>query len=333
MNIYPWQKQQWQRLLQQTQQSRLPHALLLQGPAGLGKCEFARIFAAHVLCESTSTEQVCGVCRSCQLFKSASHPDYYEVAPAEKSKSIKVDQIRELTQVLSKTAGRNGYQVVLLHPAEWMNRASANALLKTLEEPSGQVLILLVADQVAAIPATILSRCQRIVFSVPLLEQSVAWLTETLSIDRAAASILLKLSDGAPLQARTLGQEKCNELREIVLQMMWRLQQGEVSICEAASQCLKQDLAQVLQLIFMVAMDILRLSSRLPASALNNPDRQQQLQQLREKINVLLLADWLPQILLAKYRAESVAGINIQLLLEGVLLQWQKMGVKHCEAG
>ena len=146
-SIYPWQKKQWQQLTQQYEAGRLPYALLLDGIEGVGKADFALAFASFLLCESQTNKMACGQCKSCKMFEAASHPDFISVGLEEKAKNIKVAQVRSLCEALQKTAQYQGFQVVIINPADKMNRASANALLKTLEEPAGQVLIILITSQ------------------------------------------------------------------------------------------------------------------------------------------------------------------------------------------
>lgn len=150
-------------LLQQAfQQDRLSHAYLLSGIAGLGKTEFAKQFAQFLLCDTNNN---CGNCRSCKQMQANTHPDFIFIAPEEKNHSIKIDQIRELGEKLSRTAHHSGYQVVVISPADAMPVQAANALLKTLEEPTGKVIIFLVDNQKSILPATIMSRCQKIFFN------------------------------------------------------------------------------------------------------------------------------------------------------------------------
>lgn len=138
---------QFEQLKSAHAQQRLSHAYLLSGMGGLGKTAFAREFAHYLLGAELET-----------------HPDFIFIAPQEKSRAIKVDQIRELSDKLSRTAHKGGYQVVIISPADAMPTAAANALLKTLEEPQGQVVIFLIDDQAYFLPKTIASRCQKIIF-------------------------------------------------------------------------------------------------------------------------------------------------------------------------
>ena len=162
--ILPWQTSQWEQLQQYKNNNRLPHALLLVGPAGVGKTDFAKVFAQSLLCEG-KTNKPCGTCRHCSLLNANNHPDYFDIKPDETSRVIKIDQIRQLIEAVSKTAHVSDAQIVLVNPADMLNRNAANALLKTLEEPSGKIIIFLIDNQKSVLPATIMSRCQKIFFS------------------------------------------------------------------------------------------------------------------------------------------------------------------------
>lgn len=327
--LYPWQQSLWQFVLQQYQENRLPHALLFLGPVGLGKLEFAQHLAKMLLCEQSQL-QACEQCRGCQLFNAGSHPDFYSVTTEAKSKSIKIDQIRELTFSLSQTAARRGWQVVILHPAEAMNRASANALLKTLEEPSGKILLILLVDQLGTLPATLLSRCQRLKFSVPEMAMACHWLQTQTPLSSAEAQCLIQMSEGAPKRALQLVNSGYLQLRQQVIQSLSQLNQGQRLAIDVASEFLKLDLEMVLRIILSLAMDVLRLSLGLTEGSLENTDYQAPLRLFANKINVSYLANWLPELIFARTRLQRAAGINPQLLIEAILLQWQNLRAKLC---
>jgi DNA polymerase-3 subunit delta' len=107
------------------------------------------------------------------------HPDLARIVPIEDSKQLRIEQVRELAQELSLTSHQGGYKVGILSPAESMNRFAANALLKTLEEPPARTLLILVASQPSRLPATILSRCQKLKVRAPTRAESLEWLRET----------------------------------------------------------------------------------------------------------------------------------------------------------
>ncbi|MDO9151010.1 MAG: DNA polymerase III subunit delta' [Methylotenera sp.] len=191
-HIYPWQTQLWERLAHDSQ--RLPHALLLHGRAGIGKYDFARSFSQALLClNKMSNGGACKTCASCHWFNDESHPDFRLLSPEQEAESddavpskktkkktqISVAQIRDLSDFLSLSSHQSsGLRIVLIHPAETLNIASANALLKMLEEPAQGVIFILVAHQLQRLLPTIISRCQKINMPVPNESQALSWLEE-----------------------------------------------------------------------------------------------------------------------------------------------------------
>lgn len=165
----------WQYLLSRKNNNTLPHALLFVGEAAsTAKLTFAQKFAQLLLCERAGNE-ACSNCSSCHWFQAGTHPDYLLVQAETSGKIIKVDQIRELVEEFSKTSQCNGYQIAVIEPAEAMNIAAANALLKTLEEPLGKVIIILISEHPSLLPATIRSRCQQLIFEESKIEESAQY--------------------------------------------------------------------------------------------------------------------------------------------------------------
>lgn len=146
-DIYPWQQALWSQLGGRAQHA---HAYLLYGPAGIGKRALAEHWAAQLLCQRPAAAGACGECKACQLLAAGTHPDYFVLEPEEAEKPIRVDQVRDLVGFVVQTAQLGGRKVVLLEPAEAMNVNAANALLKSLEEPSGDTVLLLISHQPAA---------------------------------------------------------------------------------------------------------------------------------------------------------------------------------------
>jgi len=157
---------------------RLPHALLIHEAPGAGGEWLAGWAARLVLCANPG-ETPCERCASCQRVSQGQHPDLIFVRPLEASTQIRIEQVRELGAELALTAHQGGYKVGILSPADGMNRFAANALLKTLEEPPRGTLLILVASQPSRLPATILSRCQRVRVRAPERAEAVAWLEAT----------------------------------------------------------------------------------------------------------------------------------------------------------
>jgi len=154
---------------------RLAAALLIHEARGAGGDALALWTAQLVLC-TQARRAPCGVCLACRRVEGAQHPDLARLAPIEDSKQIRIEQVRELIADLGLTSHQSGYKVAILSPADALNRNAANALLKTLEEPTPNTLLILVAAQPSRLPATVLSRCQRISIRAPGRDEAVAWL-------------------------------------------------------------------------------------------------------------------------------------------------------------
>lgn len=201
-DIYPWQQEFWQKLLHSRR--FWGHALLLKGKQGTGKYDFARRLAQSLLCTAPAANlQACDRCASCGWFEQNGHPNFYQIAPeafaagagetAEKEESdeksgatakksasqqIGIEQIRKLNDFVYLTGHQGGYKIVLIYPAETMNTAAANALLKKLEEPPENVLFILVTHQPQHLLPTIRSRCQQLAMPLPDAATAAAWLQQ-----------------------------------------------------------------------------------------------------------------------------------------------------------
>ncbi|QYJ95321.1 DNA polymerase III subunit delta' [Shewanella spartinae] len=151
------------------------HAYLLGIHQGYGGMQLANTLAQASLCMAAPTQGgACGVCKSCQLFIAGNHPDCYQLEAD--GNQIKVDQVRELCQKLTATAQQGGRRVAVIKNCERLNTAAANALLKTLEEPGRETLLLLQSDTPSRLMATISSRCQRLHCQLPSREAVQEWL-------------------------------------------------------------------------------------------------------------------------------------------------------------
>ncbi len=200
----PWQTEHWQRLFQQCELQQLPHALLLAGPPAVGKRRFAAALVAMLLCRQPAASGLaCGACRSCLLRIAGTHPDAHWVAPEDAGKIIKIDQVRAVVNFVAQTAQQGGRKVIVVEPAEAMNRSAANALLKTLEEPAGDAFLVLITDAPGRLLPTIRSRCQRLDFPVPPLAAVQVWLQPRAANDDALATAIAE-AGGRPLLASAL---------------------------------------------------------------------------------------------------------------------------------
>jgi len=204
----PWCMPAWDVLAARAASGSLPHALLVCGPAGLGKRALTEAFVRARLCESLRDGRACGSCRACRLLAAGTHPDRVLVTLEENPKTHKmrteivVDQVRALSARLAMASQLGGWQVAVIDPAEAMNTAAQNALLKTLEEPTASSLIVLVADHPWDLNPTVRSRCQRVEIALPTPAQATAWLESRGVADPAA---VLAAAGGHPGQAGVVG--------------------------------------------------------------------------------------------------------------------------------
>lgn len=213
----PWQQELWTQLQQQFEAGQLPHALLLSGPPDTGKRRLALALARKLLCQEPVDGLNCGQCHACHLSAGGTHGDLCWLEPGEKSRVIKIDQVRTVVDFANKTANFGRRKVIVLAPADSMNNNAANALLKSLEEPAAETYLILVCHRLQGVPATIRSRCQIRKLPTPAPEHALDWLDLTTG-ERALSEQLLTMADGRPMLAESLhlggGAEQLAALRE-----------------------------------------------------------------------------------------------------------------------
>jgi len=315
--IYPWLEPTWERLQERRAQGRLPHGLLITGPAGIGKGELARSLAQALLCESPDARgMACGSCHGCRLFLAGNHPDYQQLAPEEEGKPIKVDQVRGLIEFMALSRQYERYKLAIIEPAEAMNVNAANSLLKTLEEPAAGTVLLLVTAQPSLLPPTIRSRCQRIDLRRPSPEAGLAWLRE--QSPQGDAEQLLAAAHHAPLLALAMDRDGLLETQSRYFDQLMDVLRGRESLTAMAEQWHKADPGAQLawQIDWVDAMLRLLAAGQMELDA----QKAQVLQRLAPIMGSQGLFDLRDQLI--QYRRMASANLNTQLLLEDVIQAW-----------
>ena len=218
---------------------RLAHAFLLSGQTGTGKQGLAMEMAAAILCREYRLP-ACGSCRSCQLLVSGAHPDFrilsFELNRNGKLRTeIVIDQVRELISFLQLTTTIGEKKAALVYPAEAMNKNAANALLKTLEEPPGDAVIILLSHDPFRLAVTITSRCQKLQVRSPDTDTALAWLLESGAYGDAEARSALKVAAGSPIRARDMLSEGGPDHYRLVSDTLESMLEGRCAPARAMS--------------------------------------------------------------------------------------------------
>jgi DNA polymerase-3 subunit delta' len=325
--IYSWQNEQWRSIVSLKKRDCLPHALLFHGSAGVGKTSFARHLSRSVLCLDPGEDGIaCGHCHSCQLVDAETHPDLVLVKPVppEKSKSkkpvlnIRVDTVRHLCSRLSSTSQMGGYRVAIIEDAERMVMHASNALLKTLEEPGRDTLILLVSSHPHQLPVTVRSRCQSVCFPEPDKTVALDWL-ESQGIQETRR--WLKYAHGAPLLAMQYAQEQSTE-RQLLAEALLASSKGKSSLSYAQKLA---DLPREYTLLWLLDWigDVIRLKHGDEDIPLINEEFREKLRIRAEKSDTRRMFDYYDQI--CSYIRQDGIALNAQLLWENLLISWDNL--------
>lgn len=321
-DIFPWQKKTWQRLQASFEQNRLPHALLFSGIEGLGKKHCARLFAEFILCSrARSLGKRCEQCHACHLIQAQTHPDLVLIEPEEESRAIKIDQIRNAVSFVNETSLQQGFRAIIIHPANAMNVNAANALLKTLEEPPENTLFILVSDEGDRLPATILSRCQKIFFTKPTREEAVLWLQAAgKNITEKELNLLLKMTNNAPLKSLQLLEQDIFSIRKNLYDNLFSLSDP----LALANEWQEKNIFLLFQLMQYWLRDLLRIQTVNSAIEIVNDDYHSVLMQLSQKISATHLQKFLDYLQACYLRIMNGINLNRQLLLEELFIAWRQ---------
>ena len=324
LTLLPWQQADWMQFA--AQYERLPGALLLTGPQGIGKGQFAQRVAQALLCEAPQVHHApCGVCPACQWLVAESHPDYRQLTPdradedegkgPRKLAQIKIERVREVIAFAQLSAHRAGRRVIVISPVEALNSAAANALLKLLEEPPLGVYFILVTQNSARVLPTLLSRCRQFPMTQPGPQVALAWLTEQ---GVARAETELAFAGGAPLALLEMAQVA---LRDRLVSV---LAHPSVDAClavaaelDSAKIALEQPLTWLLKWVYDLAQCALVHTIRY------FPEQRTTLEALAPRVNIALLMSFQQQVLdLVPFGQHT---LSVKLQIEKFLLEYQAL--------
>jgi DNA polymerase-3 subunit delta' len=323
---YPWLEDARREFDRRLAGQRLAHACLLTGPQWLGKFELATQMAKALLCSQPLQREACGACRSCQLFASGAHPDFRLLTFEVNSKTDKlrnelvIEQVRDLNAAMQLTHGISPRKVAMIYPAESMNRNAANALLKTLEEPPGDVVLLLVAHDPSRLPATIRSRCQAIHVRLPDEPAALQWLVQTKGADSAAATAALRAAASRPLLAWQLLSSGQADQFASVASVLDGVAAGEKAVSEILELWSEMDAEQLWNWLSLIAAQHVRACFGMASGAAPNAPRsgRSSLQRADEISRLQSLAD--------RNRQALPSSLRKDLLLRDWLIQWSALG-------
>lgn len=327
---YPWLEPARRRLAAYLAAGRLPQGLLISGAAGVGKGALADDFARRLLCASPSAEGACGTCPACRLAAAGNHPDYLRIEPEEAGKRITVDLVRRLIDRLSLKPQYGASRVVVIRPAHAMNTAAANSLLKTLEEPDPQTLFILVSERPTQLPATVLSRCQRLDVRLPARDEALRWLRGQGLGEEAEA--LLAMAGGAPVRAAELHGGDLAQRRRKLFDDWLAVLRDETDPLAVAEQWAKEDGETVTTWLRGWIADLIRIGSGETPAALRlaNADLEQGLRKAAAGLDLRTLFARLDDVDAARRNLEGQA--NRQLIMEDILINWSRLrprGARH----
>jgi DNA polymerase-3 subunit delta' len=316
----PWHESNWQVLQNCREQDRLPHALLFVGTAGVGKKLFAKQFAKSLLCFHPKDDQMpCQTCSPCRWFEAQTHPDFVEIMPEDEKKPIRIDQIRNLIEFNHKTARVNSFKVMIIYSVHALNVYAANALLKTLEEPAENALIILVTEYLMMLPATVRSRCQIIYFPVPNSEIALHWLKKFLQ-DDLDLSVLLSLAQYAPLKVLDFVEQDEMAFRRKVFQQWSDLIHNQGVLTVLSEEWSKLDISRLLAHWKTWIADMIILKQIKTQHPIQNQDLIAQLNEIAAKFDLKKLYSFLDELNQADDALRRGLNLNPRLMIENLLI-------------
>lgn len=321
---YPWLAGPWARLDEYRRAERLPGAFLLSGARGVGKHVLARTFSQLLLCRDPRPQGACGECSGCALVRAATHPDFVMVEPVEPGKPIIIDAVREMISALSLRPQYGGHRTVIMSPAHLLTRQAANAVLKTIEEPDSHTIFFLLTDAPAALPPTVLSRCQQIRVDGPARRDLVAWLRSHGVESEVEAEALCSLACGSPLRALEMIGTTAPKRRLDVFESWQGVIERREDPVAAAALWERSGVDEVMAWFVSWIEDAACIRAVPGRCSRNNPDLSERLRAIAGRLDLGQLLESLAAV----QRAQRALGgqINRQFLMEELAIRWARSG-------
>jgi len=322
-----WHKKTWKKFSSASARDHLPHAMLLTGAKGVGKKIFADKMIKSLLClkPDPTNRQPCGQCQGCRTYRSGANPDFMRIQLLEGKQQIGVDQIRELSHFLTFSRSFDAYRVILINPVEKMNQNAANSLLKSLEEPSDNTVIILIATHLSTIIPTIVSRSQLLSIPLPARGEAIGWIkAQGSKVDNVEE--LLEMSAGSPLLALNIDEKSLADKGDFAKDILNIFRENN-SVTEIAKKWEKYDQSVLLDWQIIWVQSLLKSVAIASTNSGNQKTKnitriQKHLDIFKESFPKSLLWQLYFQLLNRKQIVHT--SVNPLINLESMLLLWSQ---------
>ncbi|MEQ1739445.1 MAG: DNA polymerase III subunit delta' [Methyloglobulus sp.] len=321
-NILPWQKRSWDLLCSYIKQDRVPQALLMTGTNGLGKHRLAKQFARSLLCTNRQDDGLCcGHCNSCLLIKADTHPDLKHIKPDEEKKTISINQIRQVVTDTYLKPQFEAYRVIIISPADVMTGQAANAFLKCLEEPTERTVFILITDKPNKLPATIISRCQKLSVTLPEKKILHEWLKEQGIHNNQ--DTLINLVQGSILTTQQLSNNDLLKQRTDCFDDWVAIAKHTNHPAIISEKWQKLPETELLNWLISWVTDLIKYACLINPRQLCNQDMANSLQELAQRLDLKRLYGLYDRLLINRRLLGT--QINSQIMIEEILVQWQQL--------
>ena len=324
-----WQKELWDKLTSEFRAGKLAHAYLISGAQGIGKELFTYGLAKFIMCSAPGKLSACGSCTNCKYNGEGGHPDTIALTIEEGSRDIKIEQVRSMSGFLEKTSHTGRAKVAIIANAHRMNTGAANALLKTLEEPTENTYLLLSTHLPGSLPATIRSRCHKVSMQTPDQKTAIDWLSLHIP-DQEDPLALARSAQNRPLYGLELSHTDGLENQQQFLNKLVQLSAGKTSI--QATVALSKKIGEQVVVRYLIQISIILVKYLLTSqqSSELEPGQQELLSMFQPgkavSISLLLsLMGYYDQAQESHRQLLSNTNPNPQLIMESLLWRWSQL--------